>query len=44
MIVEALAELEDDLEFILGNHHCTIRRAKGKGASGFIIRTNERLK
>ena len=44
VIVKALAELENDLELILGNHHYTIRRAKAKGASGFIVRTNEKLK
>ena len=35
-IVEALAGRENDPKFNLGNHGYTLRRAKGKGASGFI--------
>ena len=33
-IVEALAGRENDPKFNLGNHGYTLRRAKGKGASG----------
>ena len=35
-IVEALAGFENDPKFNLGNYGYTLRRAKGKGASGFI--------
>ena len=41
-IVEALAGLENDPKFNLGNHGYTLRRAKGKGASGFIAYKNEK--
>ena len=41
-IVEALAEFENDLSFKLGNHGYTLRRLKGKGASGFIAFKNEK--
>ena len=40
-IVEALAGFENDPKFNLGNHWYTLRRAKGKGASGFIEHKNE---
>ena len=40
-IVEALTGLENDPKFNLGNHGYTLRRAKGKGASGFIAYKNE---
>ena len=35
-IVEALAGFENDPKFNLGNYGYTLRRAKGKGAPGFI--------
>ena len=41
-IVEALAGFENDPKFKLGNHGYTLRRAKGKGASGFIAYKNEK--
>lgn len=37
-----LAGLEKDAGFRLGNQGYTIRRARGKGASGFIITKNEK--
>ena len=43
-IVEALTEFENDPKFILGNHGYTLRRAKGKGASGIIAYKNEKAK
>ena len=43
-IVEALANFENDPKFKLGNHGYTLRRAKGKGASGFIAYKNEKVK
>ena len=43
-IVEALAGLENDPKFNLGNHGYTLRRAKGKGASGFVAYKNEKAK
>ena len=43
-IVEALAGLENDPKFNLGNHGYTLRRAKGKGASGFAAYKNEKAK
>ena len=43
-IVEALAGFENDPKFNLGNHGYTLRRAKGKGASGFIAYRNEKAK
>ena len=42
-IVEALAGFEKDPTFKLGNHGYTLRRAKGKGASGFIAYKNEKM-
>ena len=39
-IVEALASLENDPKFRLGNHGYTIRRVRGKGRSGFIASKN----
>ena len=39
-IVEALAGFENDPKFKLGNRGYTVRRAKGKGASGFIAYKN----
>ena len=43
-IAGALAAFENDPEFKLGNHGYTVRRAKGKGASGFNVFKNERPK
>ena len=43
-IVNALAGFENDPKFKLGNHGYTLRRAKGKGASGFIAYKNEKPK
>ena len=43
-IVEALAGFENDPKFNLGNYGYTLRRAKGKGASGFIAYKNETVK
>ena len=43
-IVEALAGLENDPKFNLGNHGYTLRRAKGKGASGFVAYKNDKVK
>ena len=41
-IVEALAGFENDPKFNLGNYGYTLRRAKGRGAPGFIVYRNER--
>lgn len=41
-ITAALAKLENDDSFRLGNQGYTIRRARGKGASGFIVTKNEK--
>ena len=41
-IVEALAVLENDPKFRLGNYGYTIRRVRGKGRSGFIASRNEK--
>ena len=41
-IVDALAGFENDPKFNLGNYGYTLRRAKGKGASGFIAHKNEK--
>ena len=43
-IVEALAGLENDPKFNLGNNGYTLRRAKGKGVSGFVAYKNEKAK
>ena len=43
-ISEALAGFEDDPKFKLGNHGYTVRRAKGTGASGFVVFKNEKAK
>ena len=43
-IVEALTGFENDPKFNLGNYGYTLRRAKGKGASGFIAYRNEKAK
>ena len=41
-IVEAIAGLETDPKFRLGNYGYTIRRVRGKGRSGFIASKNEK--
>ena len=41
-IVKALAGFENDPKFNLGSYGYTLRRAKGKGAAGFIVYKNER--
>ena len=41
-IAGALAEFENDPKFKLGNHGYTVRRAKGKEASGFTVFKNEK--
>lgn len=38
----ALSSLEKDDTFRLGNQGYTVRRARGKGASGFIVEKNEK--
>ena len=43
-IVVALAGLENDPKFNLGNQGYTLCRTKGKGASGFIAYKNEKAK
>ena len=43
-ICEALAGLEDDPKFKLGNHGYTVRRAKGPAASAFVVFKNEKPK
>lgn len=40
----ALAGYENDASFRLGNYGYTIRRARGKGRSGFSISKNEKAK
>ena len=42
MLNAALAKLEKDPTFRLGNQGYTVRRARGKGASGFIVEKNEK--
>ena len=41
-IEEALAAYVDDRTFRLGNYGYTIRRARGKGATGFAATKNEK--
>ena len=41
-IADVLAGFENDPKFNLGNYGYTLRRAKGKGASGFIAYKNEK--
>jgi len=41
-IVAALAGLVKDDTFRLGNQGYTVRRARGKGASGFVATKNEK--
>ena len=38
----ALSKLEKDPAFQLGNRGYTVRRARGKGASGFIAEKNQK--
>ena len=40
----AVAGYENDPSFRLGNYGYTIRRARGKGSSGFSISKNEKAK
>jgi hypothetical protein len=39
---KAIVGLEKDPSFRLGNQGYTVRRARGKGASGFIVEKNEK--
>lgn len=41
-IEQALARFVDDPTFRLGNYGYTIRRARGKGKSGFVATKNEK--
>ena len=41
-IEKALAGFASDRSFRLGNYGYTIRRARGKGASGFVATKNEK--
>ena len=41
-IEEALTGYADDKTFRLGNYGYTIRRARGKGVSGFVVTKNEK--
>ena len=41
-LTAALEKLENDPAFRLGNQGYTVRRARGKGASGFIVTKNDR--
>ncbi len=41
-IGKALADYADDRSFRLGNYGYTIRRARGKGVSGFVVMKNEK--
>ena len=41
-IEEALAGYAGDRSFKLGNYGYTIRRARGKGESGFVVTKNEK--
>ena len=43
-IEQALAELADDRTFRLGNYGYTVRRARGKGTSGFTVTRNGKLR
>lgn len=43
-IVEAIAGMENDRKFNLGLYGYTVRRAKGKGQSGFVAVKNEKTK
>ncbi len=39
-IEEALARFANDEKFKLGNYGYTVKKAKGKGASGFVVSRN----
>ncbi len=41
-LVAALSKLEKDPGFRLGNQGYTVRRARGKGASGFVVTKNDK--
>ena len=41
-ITDALSKLEKDASFRLGNQGYTVKRARGKGASGFVAMKNEK--
>ncbi len=41
-LAKALAPLEKDDSFRLGNQGYTVRRARGKGASGFVVVKNHK--
>ena len=41
-IEEALASFAGDRSFRLGNYGYTVRRARGKGVSGFAVAKNEK--
>lgn len=41
-LAAALSKLAEDPTFRLGNQGYTVRRARGKGASGFIVTKNEK--
>ena len=43
-IEEALAGFAEEKTFRLGNYGYTIRRARGKGVSGFVVTKNEKPK
>ena len=43
-IEKALAGFASDRSFKLGNYGYTLRRARGKGASGFVASKNEKPK
>ena len=43
-IVETLAGFENDPKFNLGIYGYTLRRAKGKGASGFVAYKNKKAR
>ena len=42
-IASALADYESDRTFKLGRYGYTIRRARGKGASGFVATKNDKV-
>ena len=41
-ILDALAEVEDDKSFRLGNFGYTVRRARGQSARGFLVTRNQK--
>ena len=41
-LTDALSKLEKDGDFRLGNQGYTVRRARGKGASGFVAAKNQK--